>query len=55
MRLKASIIYCTKNKNRKNEEEKLKIKTEMLRRNSLVKSPWNQSLGRKRIYGGKDV
>jgi len=35
--------------------EKLKIKTEMLRRNGPVIKPWSQSWGRKGVYGGKDL
>jgi len=35
--------------------KKLKIKTEMLRRNGPVTKPWSQSWGRKGVYGGKDL
>ena len=34
--------------------KKLKIKTEMLRRNVPVIKPWSQSRGREGVYGGKD-
>jgi len=35
--------------------KKLKIKTEMLRRNGPVIKPWSQSWGRKGVYGRKDL
>ena len=35
--------------------KKLKIKTEMLRRNGPVIKPWSQFWGRKGVYGGKDL
>jgi len=35
--------------------KKLKIKTEMLRRNGPVIKPWSHSWGRKGVYGGKDL
>jgi len=34
---------------------KLKIKTQMLRRNGSVIKPWRQSWGRNGVYGGKDL
>jgi len=33
--------------------KKLKIETEMFRRNGPVIKPWSQSSGRKGVYGGK--
>ena len=35
--------------------KKLKIKTEMLRRNGSVMKPWIQSCGRKGVYGWKGL
>ena len=35
--------------------KKLKIKTEMLRRNGPVIKPWSESWGRRGVYGGKDL
>jgi len=49
------VPYETKNKNRKIRKRKLKTKTDMLRRNGPVKSPWSQSLIRKRVYNEKDL
>jgi len=35
--------------------KKLKIKTDMFRRNGPVIKQWSQSWGRKGVYGGNDL
>jgi len=47
-----NLLHATENKNRKNKEEKLKTKTDMLRRNGPVKVH-GVSPERGKVYGGK--
>jgi len=54
--MQASSHYSTELKIKtKNKEEKLKTKTDMLRRNGPVESRRSQSWRSKSVYGGKDL